>query len=159
MNRMISSLAAVALLGLTSGASLAQSDRPDATFDYSGGSIAAGIGYSWGHGVLHFQGKDYPCSVSGLSIVNVGASSIKGSGNVYHLTKAEDFPGNFTAITAGATVAGGASVSSMTNQNGVVMNLSETHAGLQFTLAPSGVAVAFSGPPTEMSGSGSSSQH
>jgi hypothetical protein len=157
MNRMIVTLSAVALLALSPQASMAQSDRPDATFEFSGGSVAAGIGYSWGHGTLHFQGKDYPFTANGLSIVNVGASSIKASGNVYHLTKVEDFPGNYTAISAGATVAGGGSVTAMQNQNGVVVHVAATTQGLQFTLAPSGVAFAFAGPPTEMSGS--SAQH
>jgi hypothetical protein len=159
MNRMIVTLAAVALLAFSPEASLAQSDQPDATFDFSGGSIAAGIGYTWGNGVLHFKGKDYPFTENGLNIVNVGVSSIKSSGDVYHLTKVEDFPGNYTAISAGATIGGGASFTAMQNQNGVVVHVAATTQGLQFTLAPSGVAFAFAGPPTETSGSGSSEQH
>jgi len=155
MNYKLASLFTVALLALTPGPSLAQSDKPDATFDFSGGSIAAGIGYSWGSGVLHFRGMDYPFTVNGLSIVNVGASSVKASGSVYHLTKVEDFPGNYTAVSAGVTVAGGGSVTAMQNQNGVVMHVAATNQGLQFTLAPSGVAVALAGPPTPMSGSSS----
>lgn len=59
-------------------------------------------------------------------------------------------PGNFAAITVGATIGRGASVASMRNQNGSSW---ATHEGLQFTVAPSGFAVAFSGPPTEMLGS------
>lgn len=157
MNRVIASLATVALLALSPEASLAQSDQPAATFDFSGGSVAAGIGYTWGNGILHFQGKDYPFTANGLSIVTVGASSIKASGTVYHLTKVEDFPGNYTAITAGATVGIGGSGTAMQNQNGVVLHVAATSEGLQFTLAPSGVAMAFAGPPTEMSGS--SAQH
>ena len=157
MTRMIATLAAVAVLALSPEASLAQSDQPDATFNFSGGSVAAGIGYSWGHGTLHYKGKDYPFSANGLSIVNVGAGSIEASGPVYHLTKVEDFSGNYTAMTAGATIAAGGSVTAMQNQNGVVLHVASTSYGLQFKLAPSGVAVAFEGPPAEMSGS--SAQH
>ena len=47
MNRTILSLAVVGLLALSPGVSLAD-DQPDATIDYSGGSAALGIGYSWG---------------------------------------------------------------------------------------------------------------
>ncbi len=147
MRSMIASLAAVALLALSPGASLAQSDQPDATVDFSGGSVAAGIGFSWGSGTLHFKGMDYPFSVKGLSVADVGASSVQTSGNVYHLTKVEDFPGNYTAITAGVTIAGGGSGTAMRNQNGVVMQVSSTNKGLQFTLAPSGISVAFAGSP------------
>ena len=152
MNHMIASLAALALLTL-SPVARAQSDAPDASVDFSGGSVAVGIGYSWGQGVLHFKGMNYPLKVSGLSVANVGASSISASGNVYHLTKVEDFGGTYTAATAGMTIAGGAAATAMQNQNGVVMNVTSTTRGLQFTLAPSGISVAFEGEPTPIAGS------
>lgn len=132
---------------------MAQSDQPVGTFNFSGGSVAAGIGYSWGHGTLHYKGRDYPFTANGLSILNVGAGSIEASGPVYHLTKIEDFPGSYTAITAGTTIAAGGSVTNMQNQNGVVVHVAATSYGLQFKLAPSAVSIAFEGPPTEMSGS------
>ena len=83
------------LIGVGSG--VAQ-DVPDATIEFSGGSAAAGIGFSWGSGELTFQGKKYPLNVSGLSIVNVsglsmvhvGVSSYTATGAVYHLTQASD---------------------------------------------------------------------
>lgn len=148
MSRMIVNLAAAALLALVPGATLAQSDQPVGTVEYTGGSVALGIGYSWGSGLLHFQNQVYPFTVNGLSVVNVGASSVKATGEVYNLTKAEDFPGNYVAATAGVTVAGGGSGSVMRNQNGVVIKMGTTTQGLQFTLAPSGISVAFAGAPT-----------
>ena len=30
--------------------------QPEGTVDFNGGSIAAGIGFSWGHGTLNFGG-------------------------------------------------------------------------------------------------------
>ena len=83
------------LIGVGSG--IAQ-DVPDATIEFSGGSVAAGIGFTWGSGELTFQGKKYPLNVSGLSIVNVsglsmvhvGVSSYTATGAVYHLTQASD---------------------------------------------------------------------
>lgn len=139
----------------TSASSGGQSEKPDATIDFSGGSVALGVGYSWGHGVLHFQGKDYPFTANGFSVVNVGASSVEASGNVYHLTKVEDFPGNYTAIAAGATIAGGGTGAAMENQHGVVIQATSRNQGLQLTLAPSGIAIALEGPPATMSGSSS----
>jgi hypothetical protein len=129
-------------------------EQPDATVDYSGGSVALGIGYSWGQGVLHYKGQDYPFHINGLSIANVGASSVQASGSVYHLYRVSDFPGNYTAGSAGVTIAGGVAGTAMSNQNGVVIQMGATTQGLQFTLAPSGIAVAFAGEPTA---SGSSS--
>ena len=115
----------------------------DGKVEFSGGSVAVGIGYSWGDGTLTYQGRNYPFTIRGLSIVDVGASKIEADGTVEHLNKVEDFEGNFTAITAGATIAGGASATVMQNQHGVVMHVTTSTTGLQFQLAPSGVTVAF----------------
>lgn len=157
MNRTILSLAVVGLLALSPGVSLAD-DQPDGTITYQGGSAALGIGFSWGQGILHFKGMDYPFKVNGLSIANVGASSIQASGTVYHLSSIEQFPGNYTAATAGVTIAGGGGGTAMQNQNGVVIQMGATTQGLQFTLAPSGIAVALEGSPTPMAGSSSPSK-
>ena len=151
MNRMTVSLSAAVLLALTAGAGWAQSEKPDATFNYSGGAVAAGIGYTWGHGVLHYKGKDYPFTANGLNVVSVGAVSVEASGTVYHLSKVADFPGNFTALTAGMTVAGGGAATTMKNQNGVVVDVRSTTQGVNLELAPGGIGVAFSGAPTPAS--------
>ncbi len=131
---------AVALLALFAGAALAQ-EKPDATVTFSGGSVAAGIGYSWGSGTLTFQGKDYPFSVDGLAVGAVGASSFTAVGSVYKLNKLEDFNGNYTAAAAQATVGGGAGATAMKNQNGVVIQLVSTTQGVDFKLAASGVKI------------------
>jgi hypothetical protein len=125
---------------LVAGTALAQ-DKPDATIRFSGGSVSAGIGYSWGSGVLTYQGKDYPFSVEGLSVAVVGGSSVTASGNVYGLKKLEDFNGNYTAATAQATVGGGAGATAMQNQKGVVLKVVSTTQGLEFKLAASGVKI------------------
>jgi hypothetical protein len=49
---------------------------------------------------------------------------------VYNLAKIEDFDGNYTAVSAGATVAGGGSATAMQNQNGVVIKMHSTNQGL-----------------------------
>jgi len=117
----------------------AQEETPDATVRISSGSVAVGIGFSWGGGVLTYQGKDYPFDVSGLSVADVGISKAEASGNVYHLKNLADFSGNYTGVSAGVTVAGGAGGMALKNQNGVVLNLSGTTQGLKFKLAVDGV--------------------
>lgn len=116
-------------------------EAPSATLELSGGSVAAGIGYSWGSGTLTYQGKKYPLKVSGLSIVNVGASQYTATAVVYHLNQASDIAGNYVAGEAGATLAGGGSVMTMKNDRGVVINMTSTRAGLQLTLAPTGLKI------------------
>jgi hypothetical protein len=116
-------------------------EAPSATIELSGGSVAAGVGYSWGSGTLAFQGTKYPLKVSGLSIVNVGASEYTATGVVLHLTQVSDITGNYVAGEAGATLAGGGSLMSMKNDRGVVINMTTTRTGLQLTLAPTGLKI------------------
>jgi envelope integrity protein A len=138
--RTIGMLTTIAALGFVVGVARAE-DKPDATLKLSGGSVAVGIGYSWGGGTLTYKGKTHDVEVTGLSVGDVGATKVEASGNVYHLNKLADFDGNYTAAAAGATVAGGASASTMKNQNGVVINLVSTTQGLKFTLAAAGVSM------------------
>jgi len=112
---------------------------PNGTIELSGGSVAAGIGYTWGKGVIIFEGKKYPIKVSGLSILHVGVSSYTASGTVYNLTKVADVEGIYTAVSAGAAVAGGASATAMKNDKGVLIQMASTHVGLNFSLGPLGV--------------------
>jgi hypothetical protein len=121
--------------------SAAAEEAPSATIELSGGSVAVGIGYSWGGGMLDFQGRKLRLKVSGLSIVDVGASEYTASGVVYHLNKPSDINGTYVAFEAGATVAGGASVTSLKNDRGVVIKMTATRSGLQFTLAPKGMTI------------------
>src|SRR5262249_43097463 len=116
-------------------------EEPDATIDFSGGTVAAGIGYSWGKGVLHYQGKSIPVTLKGLSVATVGVGSVKASGDVYHLANIADFEGNYTAASAGVALAGGGSVSAMENQNGVVIKMRSTTQGVEFKLSVDGVAI------------------
>jgi len=112
---------------------------PDATIRISSGSVAAGIGWSWGKGTLTYKGKDYPFSVKGLSIGKVGITKATASGEVYHLKTLNDFNGNYTAAGAGITLAGGRSAVDMTNQNGVRVRVISTNRGVDVTLGGGGV--------------------
>jgi hypothetical protein len=46
---------------------------------------------------LTFQGKEYPFRVEEISVSDMGISRAKATGNVYHLTKIEDFSGPYMA--------------------------------------------------------------
>ena len=116
--------------------------KPDATVKLTGKSAGVGIGYSWGSGVLTYQGKEYPFSVSGLSAGSIGVSSASASGDVYGLTKLEDFNGTYTSTSAGAAVGGGGGAATMRNQNGVSIHLVGTSRGLKLHAAVDGVKIA-----------------
>ncbi len=117
----------------------AQEEKPDATLTLSKGQVAAGIGWSWGDGVLTFKGKRYPFKVGGLSVVDVGITKGNAVGKVYHLKKLSYFNGTYTGAALEGTVGGGAGLSTMKNQNGVVIKLQSTTQGVNFKLAGEGV--------------------
>src|SRR5881409_319039 len=111
------------VLGTMTGfAWAAGTEKPDATLQLSGGSFAAGIGFSWGSGTLTYNGKDYPVSVNGLSLGKVGITGGSATGEVYNLKRLQDFDGHYVASGRGGRgviLAGGGSAVTMRNQNGV----------------------------------------
>jgi hypothetical protein len=115
---------------------------PDGVIELSGGSVAAGIGFSWGSGTLIFQGKRYPLNISGFTLASVGITDYTAAGNVTGLRTAQDINGVFTSVAAGATLGGGGNIAAMRNQNGVVIQMTSTTAGLSLTLAAEGVKIS-----------------
>jgi hypothetical protein len=131
------------LVGVASAADKkASKPKPDATITLTAKQVSAGVGYSWGTGKLVYKGKTYPVVVDGLTVVTAGVSSIAASGTVMHLSKLEDFDGNYTAAAAGATVGGGAGGLTMSNQNGVEVSLHAKTRGVSFTAGVSGVKLS-----------------
>jgi hypothetical protein len=114
-------------------------DKPDATVRLSQGQVAVGIGFSWGNGILTFQEKEYAFKIRGLSVVDVGISKANANGEVFKLKKLEDFNGTYTTVSGEATLAGGAGVITMKNQNGVTIKLFALTQGINFKLALEGV--------------------
>jgi len=77
----------------------------DALIEFSGGSVAAGIGFSWGSGTLTQAGNQYPLKVEGLTLASVGITKASAYGKVYRLKNLTDINGTYVAVGTGATVA------------------------------------------------------
>jgi hypothetical protein len=138
MRRFVMAVVAVgALVAALAGVSSAQAQK--ATLALSDGSVAAGIGFSWGKGTLTYAGKTYPVKVEGLSVGEIGITRATARGTVSNLAKLDDFSGNYVAVAGGATAAGGAGVAVMQNQNGVVIELQSTTQGASLKLAAEGL--------------------
>jgi hypothetical protein len=147
--RRLGTLGIVALLvvGVLAGAADAErkkraassGERADATLTLETKSVAFGVGYSWGGGVLNYKGKRYPFKVDGLAVGAVGASRSDVTGYVYNLKNVRDFEGTYTAVDAAATVGGGKGIATMKNGNDVRVTLRSTSQGLEFKAAPEGV--------------------
>jgi len=117
----------------------AQTATPVGKVNFSGGSVAAGVGFSWGSGTLEFAGKTYQFKATGFAVGDVGAASIDAVGEVYNLTKVEDFEGNYAAAGLGGTLAGGGTIMAMENPHGVVIHAHSNTAGLRLNIATSGI--------------------
>lgn len=135
-----------ALLLMSGGLAFAQSQQNqglpwDALIEFSGGSVAAGIGFSWGSGKLTQAGKVYPLKIEGLSVGSVGITKASAWGRVYKLNNLADINGTYTAIGTGATVGGGGSALTMKNAKGVVIDMFTTTEGVSLSLGTAGVTV------------------
>ena len=137
--RRITGFMTVAALGLALTAAQAKVKTSNATLKLSGKSVAAGVGVDWGSGTLTYQGKRYPVAVKGLSVGDVGVTSIEASGKVRNLKRLSDFNGNYTGVDAALTAGGGAGVTAMKNQNGVTVELVSTTQGVEIGLGGAGV--------------------
>src|ERR1700741_3635034 len=84
---------AVAYAGDIDSAPGANEAQPDATLTLKGGSVAAGIGSTWGHGELKYNERSHAFSIKGVSLVDVGATDLSAKGTVYHLKSLSDFSG------------------------------------------------------------------
>ncbi len=146
----IAALSVGALVSCTSNppppVTTAPQGSTEGTITFSGGAVALGIGYQWGSGTLTYHGQQYPFQLTGLSIVDVGITRVSGSGTVHNLRNVADFSGNYVSVQAGATLAGGGSIGTLRNQNGVVIDGVSTSQGVRLTLAPGGVNIKLSGP-------------
>jgi hypothetical protein len=104
---------------------------PTATLEVEATQIRLLIGGAKGKGVLHFNGTDYPFTLSAGSIGGVGYAEVKATGDVYFLEKPEDLNGDYSAATAGATVGKGVGVSTFKNAgNNVKLSIKSESEGL-----------------------------
>jgi len=145
-NAVFAGLLALVLMAGASGfaqteAPTKEKTPPDATLKLEGKSLAAGVGVSWGTGTLSYQGTEYPVSVSGLTVGAVGVTSVTATGNVYKLSKLEDFDGNYTGTGVGAAVGGGSSILALRNSNGVGIEMITTTKGANLAIATGGMTL------------------
>jgi hypothetical protein len=150
------SLKVILLVGTVavSGASqieLPQKNDPPATLDatvkLSGGVLAAGIGYKWGHGTLNYQGQDFKFCIHGLSVGDVGVANLAAQGAAFNLKSLEDFSGEYFALSTGVAIARGESAAILKNKRGVMMELELRETGVRFNIAASGLKIIMANSP------------
>ncbi len=132
-------IAMAGLMALLASSAPAEDKAPDGTLTLREGSIAVGIGWTWGRGELTYGGKTHPVKIEGLSVAEVGITKAEASGGVYNLKKLEDFEGVYAAAGTAGTAGKGAGVSSLRNPNGVVINLKSETKGASIKVAAEGL--------------------
>ena len=141
-SRIILTLSMVGLLLLAVTPGHAQEPSPPkgtVNIDLTG--VGLGLGVSWGSGTLRFDGKSYPFSIEGLRVGDLGISTLRAVGKVYNLKNVADFAGNYAAVGAGLSVAGGMAGLTMQNQRGVVIDLYAVQQGVQLNIGPQGFTI------------------
>jgi hypothetical protein len=147
----------IAALMLTGRAAMAGNDSPpppmaapaiaDGTITISGGVVALGFGYEWARGTLIYQGRAYPFWVRGVSVMDIGAAKIVGSGEVFNLKALANFEGNYAGTTFGSAVSQGASLALIKNDSGVTIRARSTVSGVRLNFSGNGIRIRFTTPP------------
>jgi len=131
--------AVIAIGAILSSTVHAEDSKPDATLQLKQTSLAFILGYTWGSGTLQYKDKSYPVDVGGFSVLSLGIATAEATGEVYNLTKVEDFNGTYFAAAIEGTIGAGAGAATMKNQNGVVIKLFTSTGGLNVKVSPEGV--------------------
>ena len=133
--------AALLLLSTLGFASPSRADTGTVRVVFTKGGFIVGVG--GGHGVLHFRGRNYRFTVSGMSVgFTVGASTSHLVGHALNLQSPTDIQGHYSAIGAGGAVAAGAGGVALQNERGVVLQLSGGKVGVELSAAVGGVTIA-----------------
>ena len=141
-NRILLSLAMVVLLGLAvTPGNAKQQYYPVGTVSIDMTSVAVGIGFSSGSGVLRFNGERYLFKIDGLSVGAVGIASISAVGNVYNLSNVSQFAGSYAAAGAGIALSGGRAGLTLQNQSGVIIDLYAVQQGVELNIGPQGFKI------------------
>lgn len=91
------------------------------------------LGAGGGTGVLTYRGRNYPFTVSGLSLgVTAGASVNRLEGWASGIKQVSDFAGTYSSVGAGGALVGGFGGVHLGNEKGVTLDLQGPRAGMEF---------------------------
>jgi hypothetical protein len=100
------------------------------------------FGVGGGTGTLNFKGRSYPLSLGGISAGTIGVAQADLRGRALNMRRPEDIVGTYTAIGAGAALAGGAKGARLQNANGVILEVSGPQVGFEATFGLSGLTIS-----------------
>jgi hypothetical protein len=115
---------------------------PDATATFAADTVALGVGYSWGGGRLTFRDRNFNFTVTGLTLLGVGADRVEGRAEIYHLKTVKDFEGVYmlaAAVGVFVTLSGATAV--LRNAKGVEIRLRAKGRGVSLAIAAGGAHI------------------
>lgn len=117
----------------------AQAAATDGTITLRAKSADVGVGWTWGNGILHWRGHNYPFTVKGLNVAAVGYSTVEAHGVVHNLKHLHDFDGTYASSTGSVTVDRGIEGEALINGNGVQIDISGETKGARLSGSVDGI--------------------
>ncbi len=100
------------------------------------------VGVGGGQGVVTFRGRNYPFTVSGMSVgFTIGGSTTQLVGRALNMHAPSDIAGSYSAIGAGGALAAGAGGVQLQNAKGVILQLHGVKVGVELSAAVGGVTI------------------
>lgn len=131
---------AALVLGVAGLSAPSRAETGSVAVVFTKGGFIVGVG--GGEGVLRLRGKNYPFTVSGMSVgLTVGASTTKFVGRALNLRGPASIEGSYAVGGAGGAVAAGAGAVQLQNANGVILQLSGPKVGAEVSAAVGGVTI------------------
>jgi hypothetical protein len=87
------------------------------TVDIRLAKVGAFVGVGRASGTLHFQGRNYPLNISGITAGTIGVGLTHLRGHAYHLRYAGDIGGNYTVASVSVAVVAGIKVARLQNSH------------------------------------------
>jgi hypothetical protein len=132
--------AALGLVAMVSLSTVSQAETGSVRVVFTKAGFIVGVG--GGRGILTFRGHHYPFTVSGMSFgATIGASTNQLAGRALNMRAPGDIAGTYSAIGAGAAVAGGAGGVQLQNAKGVILQLHGVKVGVELSASVGGVTI------------------
>ena len=119
--------------------------KPSGTLEVASEKTRLVAGGTSGKGVLHFNGQDYPFTYRSASggLGGKAVEEMRATGNVYSLTKIEDFEGRYNAATSTAIAGTTKTSATYKNDKGVTIALQGTVKGVGLGIGAGTAVIEF----------------
>ena len=134
-------LSTLALLLVGTWAS-AEDVKPSGTLTLKETEVGFLLGGDWGKGSLTFGGAEHAFKMKGAKVGGIGVTVAHVSGDVYKLTKVDDFYGVYFKAEAGITGVEGREGSWVKNDKGVTLHLRSDSKGLALSIGVEGLKIS-----------------